>query len=216
MLFRSRKAAMGNIGIDSAILPDIGDDASLFSAVSNASNVSMRSTASVGSTTSLSSVISVKSANSFSLTGGDDTNRHKSKYNSLGGQKAKKTKKKIKGSNRILPGSEEDLLGIVQTLKSNLIDDVLLLKIGATIFFLIHAGRLRIARAVYDSYVDLERVINSSRNVPNEPRIRARNEDRNYDAPNAHRVEAEVAALKCAPLPRDVVDIFTILPSYNN
>ena len=211
-VLKIRKAALNNVGINLATIPDVGDDASLFSAVSNASNLSMRSTASVGSTTSLSSVISVKSTSSFSLTGGDDTNRHKSKYNNLGGQKTKKTKKKTKGSNRILPGSEEDLLGVVQTLKSNLIDDRLFLKIGATITFLIYTGHLSVARAVHDSYVELEKVINASRNVPTESQILLNNRDGNYEAPHPHRVEAEVAALECAPLPRDIVDLFTCLP----
>ena len=202
-----RKAAMRNAGIDSTAMPDVGDDASLFSAVSNASNLSMRSTASAGSTTSLSSVISVKSTTSFSVTGGDDANRHKSKYNVLGGVKAKKSKRKTKGSNRILPGSEEDLMGLVQTLKSNLVDDTLVLKIGETITFLIHTGHLPIGRAVHDSYVELQQVVipaTAARTSPNH-----QHEELHH---HRHPVEAEVAALECAPLPRDIVDIFQYFP----
>lgn len=72
---------------------DDDDDArttgSLFSAAST--TVSSRSTGTVGS---FSSVITAKSTTSFSLSGADEQNRHKSKYNILGQRSKSKKKKK--------------------------------------------------------------------------------------------------------------------------
>jgi elongator complex protein 1 len=205
-----RKEAMRAEGAESGTLFDTGDDASLFSVASNASNVSMRSSASVGSTTSLSSVISVKAASSFSLTGGDDSNRHKSKYNALGGPKTKK-KKKPKGRNKILPGSEAELLGLVQTLKGNIVDSSLLSKVGATIVFLVQNDNFQVARELRDSYESLVKEVHDS----TEKRVAGQQKSASMGRdliPIAHSVEADVNALACPSLPMDVVDIFNFIP----
>jgi len=72
---------------------DNDDNGSLFSAASNASNSSNRSDLSSGSVGSISSVIFVKSTSSFSLAGGADSYRHKSKFNQIGRINKKKKKK---------------------------------------------------------------------------------------------------------------------------
>ena len=63
-----------------------GDETgSLFSVASNMSNMSLRSTSSTSSSSSIgsnvSSVISIKTANTFSMTGGKNGDRHRSKFN---------------------------------------------------------------------------------------------------------------------------------------
>jgi elongator complex protein 1 len=210
-VLKIRKEAILVEGAESGAVFDTGDDASLFSVASNVSNVSMRSNASVGSTTSLSSVISVKAASSFSLTGGDDSNRHKSKYNVLGRPKAKK-KKKPKGRNKILPGSEAELLGLVQTLKGNIIDSNLLRKVGATIVFLVQNDNVQVARELYDSYESLVKVVHDSSETRVAELQKSIHIGRN-GVTVAHIVEVDVNALACSSLPADVVDVFNFIPA---
>lgn len=192
------------------------DNGSLFSAATNASNLSIKSSASTGSVGSLSSVISIKSTSSFTLSGGDDTYRHKSKFNQLGRQKHKK-KKKGKGS-RIRPGSEEELQGLVCTLKSNCIDEGYSQTVGETIAFLVQNCQLSVARALFDKHVSMCKKVSDAK----EERIRIHQNSSNFkdnDLPQeifTHSVEAEVDALACSSLPITLHELFKFFPSWQS
>jgi len=205
--------------------PDIGvgeqdDDGSLFSAASNASNLSTTSTSSTGSAVSLSSVISVKSSTSFSVSGFDENYRHKSRFNKLGRTKKQKRKKKGK-SKKIRPGSEEELQGLVETLKVSCVDEKQCASIADAIAFLVQCGKLNVARALYDSYISLcssvrraqEERIGALRKQEHECAMVARREGTSNRLNITHSVEAAVDSLACSSLPSSLHELFFHLPS---
>ena len=157
-----RKTAYSSGEVDALGLPnDKPEDetGSMFSAASQASNLSSMSRGSTGSmgsvgSISTSTVISVKSTTSFSLSGADEAHRHKSKYNELGKKAKKKKNKKKTGRNRILPGSEQELQSIVESLRVSIIDEHYKEVLTNTIFFLCHERQLRAARDLYEAVRD--------------------------------------------------------------
>jgi chromatin remodeling complex protein RSC6 len=82
---------------------------------------------------SISSVISVKSTSTFSLSGGDASHRHESKFNQIGRNNKKKKKKKKKGRTKI---------------RSNCIDEEYCRLSADTATFLGRAGQLDLSRAL--------------------------------------------------------------------
>jgi len=140
----------------------MNDDAgSLFSAASQASHLtgaSATSASSTGSSASYSSVISVSStaSSAFSLTGSEQTYRHKSKYNQIGqkvhkNQKRKKKKKKPK-PNRVIPGSEKELETLQESLGILCLDASFMTSVSECIVFLIRSGQITVASDLYETY----------------------------------------------------------------
>jgi elongator complex protein 1 len=136
---------------------------SLFSAASqasNLSNLSRGSTGSTGSVGSISTVISVKSTTSFSLVGTDESFRHKSKYNDIG-KKTKKKQRKKKNSNRVIPGSEQELQKLVETLQVGIPDEFYVQILSETILFLCGERQLDVARDLYMTLIETSTGIQS-------------------------------------------------------
>jgi elongator complex protein 1 len=217
---RKEAIASGEGGAGELIEHD--DVGSLFSASSNASNLSMRSTASTGSvSSSISSVISVKSASSFSVTGGNESSRHKSKFNQLGQKRKKKKKKKSKGkSSKIRPGSEEELQGLVQTLKVSCTDETYCKNLGETITFLVRNGQQIVARELFDAYIALSTLIRKTQSDRLEAaRLealqmakQARIDGNAGYEPIVHSVNKDVDSLVCASLDDKLHRLFSFLP----
>jgi len=161
-------------GLDGTAM-DNDDTGSLFSAASTtASHATLKSTASTSSRSSavsMSSVISVKTNTTFSLSGADNSARHRSKWNERGPNQAqskkhgdddnnnnnnrnqkKKKKKKNKGRTKVIPGSQQELLGLVETLQSLCPDEYYCQTLQETMTFLIHNGQLPLAKMVLDTY----------------------------------------------------------------
>lgn len=132
--------------------PDPVDDVetgSLFSAASTSSNMSLRSNTSSSSAGSgVSSIISIKSATTFTMTGDDGRDRHRSKFNK--GKKPKRHNRKQK--QRQKPGSHDELLGLVNSLKTLCPDNNYANAVGETIQFLILVQQLPLAKELYDGY----------------------------------------------------------------
>lgn len=199
---------------------DRGDDGSLFSAASNTSNLSTTSTSSTGSVGSLSSVISVKSTTSFTVSGFEDSTRHKSRFNKLG-QDKKKQKKKKRKSNKVRPGSEEELQNLVQTLRVNCVDEVHCATVAETVTFLVQNGKLNVGLAVFDKFEWLCETIRRTQEERKEAQqkrdlekdLKSRREGFGAVPKTMHSVETEVDALTCSSLPATLVQLFSFLPS---
>jgi elongator complex protein 1 len=147
-VIKLRKQATAVEGSDPVEEDETG---SLFSSASTASNMSLRSntsTSSTGSATSVSSVISVKTATTFTMTGDDEANRHRSKFNK--GKRQKKQRKK-KGK-RMTPGSEEELQSLVATLKGACVDPEYAQTIAETCHFLVVVQHVDLAKELFESY----------------------------------------------------------------
>jgi len=128
---------------------DEEETGSLFSAASNVSNTSLQSNMSSSSTCSnVSSVISIKSANTFSMTGEQKGDRHRSKFNK--GKKQKKRNRKRKPKNK--RGSEEELQGLIGMLKSSCPDSYYAATITETINFLVVVQKLPLAQELFSAY----------------------------------------------------------------
>jgi len=220
-VLKIRREAIRSGEIDGTV-PDveIDDAGSLFSAASNASQITVGSTASTSSTGTVSSVISIQSKTSFSISGSDAVNRHKSKYNQVGDRKKKK-KKKSKGRNKALPGSEKELLELVQTLRSNCIEDGYRDIISDTITFLVRSGNCTLARCLFDCYMtSVDEMMNAKMTrIDQERTERAEMEKqerregaRAYSAPVVLGVEKEVNEMACAILPADIHTLLAYLP----
>lgn len=208
---------------------------SLFSAALNALNMSLRSNMSTGSAGSILTVISIKSSNStsFSISGADETYQHKSKFNQIGKQKKKKNyreRKKNKGkSNKIRPGSKQELQHLVGTLQSSCVDAKHCSVLSDTVLFLFHIGELGRGRALYDCYckasnlaeqAQTERIeAERQRKLEEERRVR-----REGGTDPCHQsvtgataalaqVEKNVDSLSWAPLPKNLHDFFSYLPT---
>ncbi|KAL3908558.1 MAG: hypothetical protein SGARI_003006, partial [Bacillariaceae sp.] len=142
-------------------LPEEDDGGSLFSSASTASNMSLRSNASTSSTGSgVSSVISVRTANTFQMTGGEENDRHRSKFHK--GKKPKQRGKKKK-KNRKKPGSEEELQELVGVIKASVPNEHYADAVSETIRFLIFAQHLPLAEELYTGYTKLCEAIEKSK-----------------------------------------------------
>ncbi|KAL7555348.1 hypothetical protein ACA910_007078, partial [Epithemia clementina (nom. ined.)] len=199
------------------------ESASLFSASSQLSHLTGASKASVGSTSSsasLSTVISVSSEySSFSLSGADQMNRHKSKYNQIGQKASKQKKKKVKGRTKVVPGSERELEGLVGTLESVCLDVALSESFTDCITFLSRNSNILVAATMYEAYQDSvarfqdslsnKRRIDLAARRKHEETARREGTKEEYVV---HPLERNVEALKCADLSPDVRRFFDILP----
>ena len=192
---------------------------SLFSAASNVTNTSLSSTASMASVSSLSSVISAKSTSSFSITGAQESSRHKSKFNQLGSKpKKKKKKKRDRKRARARPGSHAELVNLVETLRLTCLDNDFRATIVETITFLSRNGNVSTARELFDSHVSfckqlskcqLERIETVGKeHLEHEARIRR---EGGHPLPTL-QVESEVESLGPVDLPTDVTELFALLP----
>jgi hypothetical protein len=197
-----RKEAVRLGSHDEGLAPE-QDAASVFSAASNMSNLSMQS---ASSTSSFSSIISIKSANSFSLSGRESENRHRSKFNPMGGKKPKKKKKQKKsGKNRIQPGSAEELQSLVEALTCSCVNDAFAKVVSSTIEFLVHAGgTLETARELYLCYLDFSDI------VEHEARARSLG-GRGNQILVSLPCEEVVAAMSCSKLSASLYEVFTIV-----
>lgn len=194
---------------------------SLFSAASKMSNMSLQSTNSTGS--AVSSIISIKSTTTFTMTGEDENNRHRSKFNKGKKQKSKKRKEK----NRSKPGSQEELNSLVFTLKSCCPSDEYASTITETIRYLIQVKELTLASEVYRSYNTMRRSVSDTQRERIErtmaERIAAETRSRgvgDVDQDDSHLLvdvpmEKEVDALMCAELDPSLVEFFEYLPIHN-
>ena len=209
-----KQAASGLEGLE----PD--DTGSLYSSASNASNMSLRSNTSTSSTgSSVSSVISVKSNTTFSMTGGDEMNRHRSKFNK--GRRQKKPKKQKKKTNKIRRGSEEELQSLVTIMKAACVDMGLSQTISETCQFLLVWDHGNLARDLFDSYNTMCDSINKSQQerieTTRDERISAerqsRKEGENFDDNYLLvelPVEQVVDALSCPSLEDSLIDVFSL------
>jgi len=216
---------------DDAVSENHDDSGSLFSVASNVSHLSTASNTSTGS--SVSSVISIRSTTSFSLSGADEANRHKSKFNQLGvgdsNQKLKRNKKKkarSRSSKKPLPGSQQDLDNLLQTLRSNVVDDSFRDVIAETIIFLARIpGQLETSKSLYDKYLATSRAVSEAQidRVDTLKRKRLEQEKKarrdglaidfrpNYAVVN--RSEEEANSLAWSSLPDDLQNLFSYLRS---
>lgn len=213
-----RRKALSEVEADEGS-PEMDDTGSLFSAASNASNLSTASYTSSSSIGSMSSVISVKSTSSFSIVGTDVT-RHKSKYNERGGKRRDRGKKVHKGRSKARPGSEEELDGIVQTLRSLCVDDMHRDVIEETITFLSREGEVETARQLYDEYLSVSTKVRNAqlRRLEDaaKEKLRIERQYRRDGVPRKeekpHKVEAEVDSMCFSELSESLHQMFSFLP----
>ena len=201
-----------------------GDETgSLFSVASTMSNMSLRSSASTSSSSSIgsnvSSVISIKTANTFSMTGGKNGDRHRSKFNK--GKKQKKRGRKKKPRRK--PGSVEELQGLVGTLKSTCPDSDYGATITETIQFLMLVQNLELARELFDAYnrmreslekFRLERIEKTTKEKEKASEM-TRSHGTEHDLHHILvdlPIEKIVDALSCAELATNLSDFFDFLP----
>jgi elongator complex protein 1 len=192
------------------------DTESLFSAASNMSNMSLQSNTSTTSTgTSVSSIISVKSTSTFTMMGGDEANRHRSKFNK--GKKPRKPKKKKKSRK---PNAEEELKSLVTTLRFFCADMDYAQTISKTTRFLIFVQQLSLASEVFKRYNAMRDVIEKSRTERIEVTKREKAEaERTSRMEGKHHddnhvlvelpIEKEMDELTCAEFPENLRDFFT-------
>ena len=197
-----------------------GDESgSLFSASSQVSHFTAASRAtasSTGSSASLSTVISVASENSsFSLSGADHVNRHKSKYNLIGQKMGKQKKKKGKGRTKVIPGSERELEGLVDTLESSCLDSTTSQSFAECIIFLSRTGNASFAANMYEIYQKSVNRIGGYQEdrLRNEPKVKYKMREINGRENFEHPLERKVQALRCEELPVFVHRLFQILPT---
>ena len=209
-----------NVFEEGPIADDADETGSLFSAASNMSNMSLQSGTSTTSTGSgVSSIISVKTQTTFTMTGDDEVNRHRSKFNK---GKKQKTKKK-KNKNRKKPGSQEELNGLVFTLKSSCPDEDYVNIIAETIRYLIRVQELTLASEVFKSYNIMRQAVSKTQSdrmektraekLEAERKSREIGQDPNEDLHILVELptEKEVDALSCAELESSLVGFFGYL-----
>ena len=212
-------------GVD--VLNHHDDSASMFSMQSTASNTSLRSSASgtsvgsvgsVGSVASVSTVISVGATSTFSFTGQVDSMKHKSKFNKIGRDKKKRGPKKKKGSGKMKPGSEEELKELVTTLTHACPDDHFVDVISETITFLLQCGKQSMATLLYESYIELQSVVEQSQTSrlerDHEEKMKREKEERKEGRMNEcveHPCEKDIDAIRCKPLQESVESLFSYL-----
>jgi elongator complex protein 1 len=190
---------------------------SLFSSASTASNMSLRSNASISSASSrVSSVISVRTANTFQMTGGEENDRHRSKFHKGKKQKQRDRRKK---KNRKKPGSEEELQEMVGLIKASCPNADYACSISENMRFLIFAQHLSLAKEVYMGYTKMCHVMDQlkSKRLAAASLEKEKAELLTLNGGEEHEmshsllrlpVEKEVDEIVCAPLEADVVDLF--------
>ncbi|CAJ1907794.1 unnamed protein product [Cylindrotheca closterium] len=205
-----------NIFVAGPDLDDEQDDTgSLFSVASQYSNMSLRSDMSGSSMASnVSSVISVKTATTFTMTGDDGINRHRSKFN-----KGKKKKQKKKRKPKRKPGSIEELNGLVQTLRLCCPKDEYAFCVAETLQFLIFANQVPVATELFNAYQSTIKAIEESRDKRVEAaakeksqaeqvtRVEGEQDDGNFvliELP----IEKEMDEVSCAKLPESLCKVF--------
>lgn len=204
-------------GYDPETNVDKDETGSMFSLASNTSNMSIRSnmsTSTVGSVTSVSSVITAGSMSTFSVTN-DDSNRHKSKYNSIGKNKKKKVKKSRRERKGMKPGSEEELNRLVSTLKNSVIGKEQALIIQETIQFLVQVEKFPVAKELYEAYESFKnQIISIQAERMEEDSRKAIDEERNARRNGEHYeqivldCEKEVNEISCANVSADLQALF--------
>ena len=215
-----RKLAMQETGGLGEGLDDADETHSLFSVGSNASNTSLRSnmsSGSLGSVTSVSSVISVGTQSSFHMTSQHDVNKHKSKFNKIGGEKKKKGGgKKKKAKVRIRPGSEDELKSLVSALQSSCVNDEYSESIAHTILFLAQVGKVELAQELYEAYTTAEKKISACQTNRMDSDAKEKSDCKKkaqmdgVDNPHIELpCEKEVDALKCPALPYALEELFS-------
>jgi hypothetical protein len=221
-VLKIRREAMASADAEGPGEQEADDAGSLFSVASNATNISMTSYASTSSASSLSSVISVKSTTSFSVVRGDDMNRHKSKYNEGGGKRRDRGKKKKKSGSKPRPGSEQELEGVVQTLRSCCIDEKYREAIEETITFLLRQRKLTAAQELYNEYTKLITSVKEAQMVRLEVATKEkvqrdkqrRQEGHPYAAMEiAHPLESEVDSIRFPEASESLQQLFAFLPA---
>ena len=223
-VLRLRKEAYNNgTDIPPSENADGDDSASLFSASSQVSYLTGASRSSTGSTrssASLSTVISIASNNSsFSLTGADQENRHKSKYNQIGRTKGKQKKKKGKGRTKVVPGSERELQGLVDTLETTCFDSTLVESLSDCIVFLYRTKNMALAVDMYDCFEDSAKRIRASmerrKRMQQDDWLKLEEKNRREGIRElnfVHPLEKKVEALKCDDLPDNIRRLFEVIP----
>ena len=215
---QARKSAIheaGGLGEGHDEADEVG---SMFSVGSNASYSSLRSNASsssVRSVSTISSVISVGTQSSFNMTSQHDMNKHKSKFNKIGREKKKGTRKK-KAKIKIRTGSEEELMSLVFALKSNCISQEYSESIGHTILFLSRASKFEMAHELYNSYMAAATEISTcqSDRIESDTKMKFDTEkmfrmDGTNEAPIVLPCEKEVDVLECPIFPSSLVELFS-------
>jgi elongator complex protein 1 len=206
-VLQKRNEAIAAGDYEEEMLTEHDDSGSIFSSASNLSSASLRSVGSSNSASSLgsvSTVVSVRSsASSFKLSGSEGSMRHKSKYNKIS-KEVKSKKKKNKGRSRVQPGSRQELIGLAESLKNACVDLEYCQVVADTVRFLHQVQRSEMARALFDSYVALQKTVEESQ-------IRRRDEKESEAIGQQQTqihfnpgVEVEVGELKCAPLPEEL------------
>lgn len=202
--------------LEGPTLPEADETGSLFSVASTLSNMSLRSNTSTTSTsTGVSSIISVKSATTFTMTGGDEGYRHRSKFN-----KGKKQKKPRKKKSR-KPTVEEELKSLVNILRTSCADAVYVQTVEATIRYLIFVQQLSLASDVFNRYNSMRDAIEKSRvervettrkekaEAERTARMQGEQHDDNHVLVELP-IEKEMDELACAVLPESLRDFFSL------
>lgn len=135
---------------------------------------------------------------------------------------SQKRKKKNKGSNKIRPGSLEDLVETVGILKYSCVDTTYRDMIAGTIEFLTNYGNVQLARKLYEKYVALTELVQTSQTkrletyrqlqTDHQSRVQREGTLLGDDAPIQLELEKEVNDLKCASLPTALTELFSLLP----
>jgi len=192
----------------------IYSSASMMSAASLQSNLSRSS---VGSVTSLSSVISAGNVSTFSLSSHTDVNKHKSKYNQIGKDRAGgKKRKERKQKNKIKRDSEEELNSIISTMEQNCVFEDYLLCISEAVSFLSRTGKFSAARELYEKYEDMRiRIEKSQENRISNCALESKERQANAIKNGVHEEEVirigcekRVDELRCCKLPQDLQHLF--------
>ena len=217
-VLKLRKQNVYQDGPDEALLEE-AETGSLFSVASTTSNMSLRSNASASSTGSgVSSVISVKTTNTFQMTGREETNRHRSKFNK--GKKKKERKPKRKPRQK--PGSEEELRELVGILKTTCPNTDYAEIISQTIHFLIFVQHLSLAEELFTAYLSCCDAISNSRSERlaivvkerAEAEVLTRSEGEQHDLSHLLvdlPIEKEVDVIQCADLDTNLSDFFAFI-----
>mmetsp|Transcript_40970 Transcript_40970/g.96189 ORF Transcript_40970/g.96189 Transcript_40970/m.96189 type:complete len:161 (+) Transcript_40970:1396-1878(+) len=155
-----------------------------------------------------------------------DLNRHNNKFNARPGKKKKKKKKnKHRKSSKARPGSEEELLELVSTLRSNVATSRRAAEISALVQYLLRHRHFEVGRELHHIYcAAAERIETLQRErIELDTRERARaaadGEGEEEEAFFRHAAamarlecEEEVDALRWAPLDEELKRILDMIP----
>jgi elongator complex protein 1 len=202
---------------------DMDDTGSLFSTASTASNMSLKSgTSKFSSGSGVSSVISIKSTTTFQMTGSEDNDRHRSKFNKGKKRRQKQNKKKPKQR----AGSEAELRELVGVMKASCPNPVYAAVISETIRFLIFADQSSLAEELYADYLRMCEAVEKSRleritanaNQKHAAALLTRTQGDQHDQSHLLLdllVEKEVDEMACALLDTEISNHFDFLLAEN-